>query len=172
MAAGVASTTAILAPAPPQPRPGDGNAAGSHQAGSTIQPRDPMPTPPPLPVRPAAALCRGAALLLSLALLDTTALRAQPAGEAEQAIRASYLCRGRLDALELTALFFNRDPAEVILLVGETATRLPRQLAASGSRYAAGSQEFWIKGDQASWRLGPHPAAVMRCQAREAQIQR
>lgn len=111
-------------------------------------------------------------LLTTLGLLAMEPMRLAGAQEAEQAIRASYLCRGRFDAVELTALFFNRDPAEVILLVGETATRLPRQLAASGSRYAAGSSEFWIKGDQASWRLGPHPAAVMRCQARDAQSQR
>lgn len=92
--------------------------------------------------------------------------------EAEQAIRASYLCRGRFDATELTALFFNRDPAEVVLLVGETATRLPRQLSGSGSRYAEGDQEFWIKGEQASWRLGAHPATVLRCTAQAAQSQR
>lgn len=111
------------------------------------------------------------ALGLSLAA-GPMPLRAAPAAEAEQAIRASYVCRGRFDAVELTALFFNRDPSEVVLLVGETATRLPRQLAASGSRYAGGAQEFWIKGDQASWRLGPHPAAVMQCQARADQSQR
>ena len=74
--------------------------------------------------------------------------------------------------MELTALFFNRDPSEVILLVGETATRLPRQRSASGSRYAAGSQAFWIKGEQATWRLGPHPAATMQCSTQPAQSQR
>lgn len=94
------------------------------------------------------------------------------ASDAEQAIQARYLCRGRFDAAELTALFFNRDPSEVILVMGETATRLPRQLSASGSRYASGTQEFWIKGEQASWRLGPHPAAVMPCQTQPAQSQR
>lgn len=112
-------------------------------------------------------------MLLGLGCSDVnTPLRAEPDPEAEQAIRASYLCRGRFDAVELTALFFNRDPAEVILLVGETATRLPRQRSASGSRYAAGSQEFWIKGEEASWRLGPHPAATMRCSTQPAQSQR
>ena len=99
-------------------------------------------------------------------------LRAAPEPEADQAIRARYLCRGRFDALELTALFFNRDPSEVVLLVGETATRLPRQLSASGSRYAGGAQEFWIKGDAASWRLSSHSAAVMQCQVQPAQSQR
>lgn len=119
-----------------------------------------------------ATLRRTALLLTSLGLLALEPLRIATAQEAEQAIRASYLCRGRFDAVELSALFFNRDPVEVILLVGETATRLPRQLAASGSRYAAGNSEFLIKGDQASWRLGPHPAAVMRCRTRDAQSQR
>jgi membrane-bound inhibitor of C-type lysozyme len=92
--------------------------------------------------------------------------------QAEQAIRARYLCRGRFDAVELTALFFNSEPGEVILLVGEMATRLPRRLAASGSRYAAGGQEFWIKGETATWSPGPHPAARMACETRPDQSQR
>lgn len=116
-------------------------------------------------VQAMAAACLG----LSLTSAPEQAA-AEP--EPEQAIRATYLCRGRFDAVELTALFFNRDPSEVILLVGETATRLPRQLAASGSRYAAGSQEFWIKGEEASWRLGAHPAATMQCNTQPAQSQR
>jgi len=77
--------------------------------------------------------------------------------QAEQAIRADYRCLGRFDATDVTALFFNQAPAEVVLLVGTAATRLPQAMAASGSRYAAGDQEFWIKGDQASWRLGSAP---------------
>jgi hypothetical protein len=113
---------------------------------------------------------------LSLAVLSltagATALRAAPAQEPEQAIRATYLCSGRFDALTLTALFFNRSPAEVVLLVGESATRLPQRMAASGARYGSGSQEFWIKGDQASWRAGPHPASTMQCTAQPAQSQR
>jgi membrane-bound inhibitor of C-type lysozyme len=118
-----------------------------------------------------AALSLAAGLGLSV-LAGLAPLRAAPGPEAEQAIRASYQCRGRFDAVELTALFFNRDPAEVILLVGETATRLPRQRSASGSRYGAGDQEFWIKGEEASWRLGPHPAATMQCSTQPAQSQR
>jgi len=112
-----------------------------------------------------------AAACLGLGLTGTPVLAATEP-HAEQAIRAAYLCRGRFDAVELTALLFNREPSEVILLVGESATRLPRQPAASGSRYAGGSQEFWIKGEQASWRLGPHPAATMQCQTGAAQSQR
>jgi membrane-bound inhibitor of C-type lysozyme len=120
--------------------------------------------------------CRLALQPLSCVLIGLMPVTApaMPAAapEPEPAIRATYLCRGRFDAVELTALFFNRDPSEVILLVGETATRLPRQLSASGSRYGGGNQEFWIKGEQASWRLGPHPAATMRCQTTSAQSQR
>jgi len=59
--------------------------------------------------------------------------------QAEQAIRADYRCLGRFDAMDVTALFFNQ------------------AMAASGSRYAAADQEFWIKGDEASWRLGAAP---------------
>lgn len=141
----------------------------------------PLPALQPSPVSPltcpgltcASALRRLLPVLTALGLgLSQIPLRAAAETDAEQAIRATYLCRGRFDAVELTALFFNREPSEVILLVGETATRLPRQLSASGSRYAGGSQEFWIKGDQASWRLGPHPAATMRCQTPAAQSQR
>lgn len=111
-------------------------------------------------------------VLIGLMTVAAPALPTAAAPEPEQAIRATYLCRGRFDAVQLTALFFNGEPSEVILLVGEMATRLPRRLAASGSRYASGSQEFWIKGEQASWRLGPHPAATMHCDSRAAQSQR
>ena len=83
-------------------------------------------------------------------------------GEPDQGGRATFRCLGRFDAVEATALFFNREPAELVLLVGETATRLPRVLAASGVRYGAADQVFWIKGDRASWSLGKAPA--MACQ--------
>ena len=77
--------------------------------------------------------------------------------EPDQAIRTSYRCLGRFDALDVTALFFNRPPAELVLLVGETATRLPQQRSADGGRYATGDQEFSIKGERASWRIGQAP---------------
>ena len=124
-----------------------------------------------LPALALPALAVAAVLGLS-PLQGPAPLRAAASQEPEQAIRATYLCRGRFDALELTALFFNREPAEVVLLQGETATRLPQQLSASGSRYGSGSHEFWIKGEAARWRLGPHPAAVMQCQAQPVQSQR
>lgn len=80
-----------------------------------------------------------------------------PALAAELAKRADYRCRGRFDAVDVTAFFFSRSPAEVVLLEGETATRLPQQLAADGARYAAADQSFWIKGDQARWQRGQLP---------------
>ena len=96
-----------------------------------------------------------------LPLLLALPLQAIAAPQPEQAIRADYSCLGQFDATDVTALFFNQAPAEVVLLVGTTATRLPQAMAASGSRYAAGDQEFWIKGDQVSWRLESAPP--MRC---------
>ena len=95
----------------------------------------------------------GAALLGLLSLLP--ALVAVPAGaaEPEAAIRATYLCQGRFDAVRLTALFFNGEPREVVLLQGEQATRLPQQPSGSGARYGAGNQSFWLKGDQATWQF-------------------
>ena len=82
-------------------------------------------------------------------------------GEPDQGGRATFRCLGRFDAVDVTALFFNSAPSELVLLVGETATRLPQQLSADGGRYAAGDQEFWIKGDHATWRIGQ--ASPMTC---------
>ena len=95
----------------------------------------------------------GAALLGLLPVLSV--LVAVPAGaaEPEAAIRATYLCQGRFDAVRLTALFFNGEPREVVLLQGEQATRLPQQPSGSGARYGAGNQSFWLKGDQATWQF-------------------
>lgn len=106
----------------------------------------------------------GAALLGLLpvlsALVAVPAVVAVPAGavpagaaEPEAAIRATYLCQGRFDAVRLTALFFNAEPREVVLLQGEQATRLPQQPSGSGARYGAGNQSFWLKGDQATWQF-------------------
>jgi len=94
----------------------------------------------------------GAALLGLLSLLS--ALVAVPvAAVPEAAIRATYLCQGRFDAVRLTAFFFNGEPREVVLLQGEQATRLPQQPSGSGARYGAGNQSFWLKGDQATWQF-------------------
>lgn len=101
---------------------------------------------------------RGVQRLGPLALLLAgLALGAAPA-RAEEGIRARYLCRGRFDAVELIALFFNRAPAAVVLLEGETAQRLPQLVAASGVRYGEGEETFWIKGDGATWQRGAAPA--------------
>jgi hypothetical protein len=112
-----------------------------------------------------------AALLSLMALGQPLCASAEPTAQspaqasAEQAIRARYRCRGRFDAVDVTALFFNRVPAELVLLVGETATRLPQLRAASGARYGGADQEFWIKGDRAVWSLGRAPAMACEAQA-------
>lgn len=77
---------------------------------------------------------------------------------ADEAIRADYLCKGRFDATRVTAFFFNAAPSAVVLLVGESARRLPQAMGASGARYASGEESFWIKGDSATWQLGKAPA--------------
>lgn len=80
------------------------------------------------------------------------------AGRADEAIRADYLCKGRFDATPVTAFFFNQTPREVVLVVGESARRLPQAMSASGARYASGTENFWLKGDSATWQLGKAPA--------------
>ncbi len=109
---------------------------------------------------------RNARLRMALATLLTASasLSSNGSASAEEAIRAHYLCLGRFDATDVTALFFNKAPGEVVLLVGsEGATRLPQQPAASGARYGDGNEEFWIKGDQATWTRGRAP--TMACKA-------
>jgi membrane-bound inhibitor of C-type lysozyme len=62
-------------------------------------------------------------------------------------------------------LFFNQAPAELVLLEGESATRLPQLPSADGGRYGSADQEFWIKGDRAVWSLGRAPAMACEAQA-------
>ena len=94
----------------------------------------------------------GAALVAGL-------IAALPADSwAEAGIRADYLCKGRFDASELTAVFFKGTPSAVVLLEGEGATLLPQTISASGARYSDGDQSFWVKGDRASWQQGQAPA--------------
>jgi membrane-bound inhibitor of C-type lysozyme len=81
--------------------------------------------------------------------LTAAALRAMAADgiEPEAASRATYLCQGRFDVVQrLTALFFNAQPREVVLLQGEQAIRLPSQSSASGALYGTGAQSFWVRG--------------------------
>lgn len=82
--------------------------------------------------------------------------------QAEPGIRAEYRCLGRFDAVDVTAFFFNQDPSEVVLLEGQSATRLPRLPSGDGGRYGAADQEFWIKGDRARWSRAK--SVVMQCQ--------
>ena len=96
-------------------------------------------------------LCAGIAL--AAAVLPVLA----PA-RADEGIRADYLCKGRFDATRVTAFFFNEAPSTVVLLVGESARRLPQAMGASGARYVSGEETFWIKGDTATWQLGKAPA--------------
>ena len=100
-----------------------------------------------LPLLPAVAAVPVAAAVPVVAAVPAAA-------EPEAAIRATYRCQGRFDAVRLTALFFNAEPREVVLLQGEQATRLPQQPSGSGARYGAGNQSFWLKGDQATWQFG------------------
>ncbi len=97
------------------------------------------------PLRPLVA-----SLLAASASLMTTG-----AGQAEDAIRVRYLCKGQFDAAEVTALFFNGRPSEVVLLTGsEGASRLLQGASGSGARYSQGDEVFWIKGDRATWQRG------------------
>ena len=100
-----------------------------------------------LPLLPAVAAVPVAAAVPVVAAVPAAA-------EPEAAIRATYRCQGRFDAVRLTALFFNGEPREVVLLQGEQAIRLPQQPSGSGARYGAGNQSFWLKGDQATWQFG------------------
>lgn len=93
----------------------------------------------------------------------TAALATAGASQAEDAIRARYLCKGQFDATEVTALFFNGRPSEVVLLTGsEGASRLLQGPSGSGARYSQGNEVFWIKGNQATWQRGK--ARALQCE--------
>ncbi len=82
--------------------------------------------------------------------------------QAEPGLRADYRCLGRFDAVDVTVFFFNKPPSELVLLEGQSATRLPQLLSADGGRYGDAEQEFWAKGDRASWSRAK--GVVMQCQ--------
>jgi membrane-bound inhibitor of C-type lysozyme len=82
--------------------------------------------------------------------------------QAEPGIRTEYRCLGRFDAVDVTAWFFNQAPAELVLLEGQSAIRLPQLPSADGGRYGFADQEFWIKGDRARWSRAK--GVVMQCQ--------
>jgi membrane-bound inhibitor of C-type lysozyme len=94
------------------------------------------------------------------AALMAGGLACLPVARADGGIRADYLCKGRFDAVTLTAFFFNAPPSAVVLLVGESARRLPQLASASGARFGSGRERFWVKGDAATWQLGATPAYV------------
>lgn len=111
-----------------------------------------------------------AATALLAGLITAAAALAAPAGvRAAEPIRSDYLCKGRFDATEVRALFFNNPPSEVILLTGtEGASRLLQQRSGSGARYADGDEVFWIKGDRASWQRGK--TRLLDCEVRPAAV--
>ena len=114
------------------------------------------------PHRPAPAHWGAAATLIGLAAAAGTLISAPRSVQAEEPIRATYLCTGTFDASEVRALFFNAAPSEVVLLTGtEGASRLLQQHSGSGARYADGDEEFWVKGDQATWQRGK--ARALQC---------
>lgn len=103
-------------------------------------------------------VCRWEAAPAAVVLVAAVLALSPPLAWAEPGIRADYLCKGRFDATELTAFFFNDSPSAVVLLVGEGAARLPQVISASGARYSDGRQTFWVKGELASWQQGEAPA--------------
>lgn len=102
---------------------------------------------------------------LLAALLVATLPLLPGVARAESAVRARFLCKGRFDASEVTALFFNARPATVVLLEGEQAIRLPIAISASGARYSDGSTTFWVKGSEATWERGPQRTLTCELQA-------
>ncbi len=93
------------------------------------------------------------ALLAALAMPGPHAL----AEELPSERKVRYGCHGEFDHRQVTALFFNQPPAEVILLLenGQAgAVRLPQQRSASGARFSDGNESFWVKGDSATWQRG------------------
>lgn len=98
-----------------------------------------------------------------LALVATSAATLNRPGQISRAeelprqLKVRYGCHGALDYRELTALFFNQAPAEVVLLFNDGqagAVRLLQQRSASGARYGDGVESFWIKGDTATYKRG------------------
>ena len=98
----------------------------------------------------ATALCAAFAAIAPAALAPGSA-RAEPPANVVR-----YRCSGSSGVRSMWALFFNSNPAEVVLLpegshAGDRLLQLP---SGSGARYGDGNQEFWIKGDTARWQHG------------------
>ena len=100
------------------------------------------------------ALLAGLATTMAAGQLPGSIVRAEELPR-ERLVR--FACHGEFDHRQLTALFFNEPPAEVVRLNenGQAgAVRLLQQRSGSGARYSDGSQTFWVKGDTASYERG------------------
>jgi membrane-bound inhibitor of C-type lysozyme len=97
-----------------------------------------------------------AALSAGVAITSLGLITPQVAVAEEPAHVVHYACRGAFDVRSIWALFFHQQPAEVILIHAGTHSgdRLLQRRSASGARYGDGDQEFWIKGDTATWQRG------------------
>ena len=77
----------------------------------------------------------------------------------------SYGCSGEFDYREITALFFDSSPAEVVLRwhlsdADQGGIRLLRQRSATGVLYTDGTYSFWVKGRSAIYQLVMAKGAV------------
>jgi membrane-bound inhibitor of C-type lysozyme len=102
----------------------------------------------------ARATLAGLAAALAAGSLPGSIVRAE---ELPSERLVQFACHGESDHRQLTALFFNEPPAEVVLLYenGQAgAVRLFQQRSGSGARYGDGSQTFWVKGDTAIYQRG------------------
>jgi membrane-bound inhibitor of C-type lysozyme len=108
-----------------------------------------------------------AALSAGVAIASLRLITSQVALAEEPAHVVHYACRGEFDVRSIWALFFHQQPAEVILIHAGTHSgdRLLQRRSASGARYGDGDQEFWIKGDTATWQRG----STYQCKAVETQ---
>ena len=97
-----------------------------------------------------ASLCAGLAITTLAPITPQGVLAEEPA----HVVR--YACQGEFDVRSIWALFFQQQPAEVVLIHAGTHSgdRLLQRRSASGARYSDGDQVFWIKGETATWQRG------------------
>jgi membrane-bound inhibitor of C-type lysozyme len=104
-------------------------------------------------------IARCALTLCVLGLSSLTPVHAAQPGPAP--VTARYLCS---DGSRLTALFAPPGAAVGSVVLRRPGSRrptsLPQVLSADGGRYATGDQEFWIKGNTATYTRGQ---AVVTC---------
>ena len=118
-----------------------------------------------MPINPLRATVTGVGGVVAITALTPIAPQRALAEEPAQVVR--YGCQGKSDVRSIWALFFNQQPAEVILIDAgaHSGDRLLQGRSASGARYSDGDQVFWIKGDTATWQRG----GTYRCQALETE---